>query len=277
MAFHAIKAGEGDAFISAGWRPCRGSSRATPTPGPTPRTRCSTRPASADAAAGGATEGTTRAGDGQLSDVLIAARPPRTSPVHRDQPQDQGPLGRAQPEPRRGVRSRALLRARSPVTLLGRHRCYQHRRRPAPAPPTHEDQPAWLVFRPNDIGHRGGKRLLNDGAGCGGGPRPTPYQGTRLTSLARIVSTGCGLSPEIMGSGPIRGSERRWAARRCRSSTSTSTGSTRTFAVRYSARRALGMDGGQAQRLRRRDRPGPPVRDDRRPDHRHAAEQPADP
>lgn len=37
MAFHAIKAGEGDVFISAGWKPCRASPRAVPTRGRTPK------------------------------------------------------------------------------------------------------------------------------------------------------------------------------------------------------------------------------------------------
>ena len=41
MAFHAIKAGEGDVFISAASRPSRATSRAPPTACRTPRTRCS--------------------------------------------------------------------------------------------------------------------------------------------------------------------------------------------------------------------------------------------
>ena len=62
MAFHAIKAGEGDVFISAGVETVSRFARAPPTTGRTPRTRSSTTPgAHRGAPPRAARTGTTRA------------------------------------------------------------------------------------------------------------------------------------------------------------------------------------------------------------------------
>ena len=75
MAFHAIKAGEGDVFISAGVemvsRFVKGNTDSLPGH-PEPACSPTPRPASAKAAEGGAETGTTRARTATLPDVYIA-------------------------------------------------------------------------------------------------------------------------------------------------------------------------------------------------------------
>ncbi len=115
MAFHAIKAGEGDAFISAGVetvsRFIKGSSDSLPD---------TKNPLFDDAA-----QRTATAAEGaeDWHDPRKDHNHPRR--LHRDgsdrrerrdpdrhQPRRPGPLGRAQPEPRRGRHQERILRAR---------------------------------------------------------------------------------------------------------------------------------------------------------------------
>ena len=67
------------------------------------------------------------------------------------------------------------------------------------------------VFRPNGTITAGNACPLNDGAAAVVIMSDTKAKELGLTPLARIVSTGVsGLSPEIMGLGPIEASRRRW-------------------------------------------------------------------
>lgn len=82
MAFHAIKAGEGDAFISAGVETVSRFAKETPTPGRTPRTRCSTglrnaRPRQPPAPTNGTIPAPIRS---CRTSILRWARPRKTSP-----------------------------------------------------------------------------------------------------------------------------------------------------------------------------------------------------
>ena len=130
------------------------------------------------------------------------------------------------------------------------------------------------VFRPNGTITAGNACPLNDGAAAVVIMSDTKAKELGLTPLARIVSTGVsGLSPEIMGLGPIEAITKALAK----------AGKTisdidlvrdqrgvRRPGARLRAR--VGHGRGQAQRVRRRDRAGASVRHDGRPDHRHAAE-----
>ena len=73
MAFHAIKAGEGDVFVSAGVETVSRFRKGTSDHSPTPRTRSSPRPRPAPRSRPRAARtGTTRARTASLPDVYIA-------------------------------------------------------------------------------------------------------------------------------------------------------------------------------------------------------------
>ena len=115
MAFHAIKAGEGSAFISAGVETVSRFPKGTSDGWPDTH-----NPLFADA------EERSVSRRGRRRRVARPARGRRASrrlhrdgpdrrerrAAHRDQPRRPGPLGRAQPEPRRGGHQQRLLRAR---------------------------------------------------------------------------------------------------------------------------------------------------------------------
>ena len=96
------------------------------------------------------------------------------------------------------------------------------------------------VFRPNGTITAGNACPLNDGAAAVVIMSDTKAKELGLTPLARIVSTGVsGLSPEIMGLGPIEAIKKALAqGGQDRSPTSTSSRSTRRSPSRCSARRA---------------------------------------
>ena len=130
------------------------------------------------------------------------------------------------------------------------------------------------VFRPDGLITAGNACPLNDGAAAVIVMSDTKAKELGLTPLARIVSTAVtGLSPEIMGYGPVEAIELGAARGPARpSTTSTCSRSTRRSPRRSSRpTRTLGIPldklnvhgGAIAAR--------PPVRHDRRPHHRHAA------
>src|SRR3954449_13034326 len=233
MAFHAIKSGEGDAFISAGVemvsRFAKGNSDSLPE---------TTNPKFAEAKerAGKAAEGNFTWADpreqGQIPDVYIAmgqtaenvaqlkgvsrqeqdefgARSqnlaekaiangfwereiiPVTKPDGTEVAKDDGP--------RAGVTVEGMA-ALKPVfrpggTLAGRWAGGMAPKKP--------------VFRPDGTVTAGNACPLNDGAAAVIIMSDTKAKALGLTPLARIVSTGVsGLSPEIMGLGPIEASKK---------------------------------------------------------------------
>ena len=133
MAFHAIRAGEGDVFISAGVETVSRFAGAAPTPGRTPRTRCSPRPGSARDGGRGRRDWHDPREDGLLPDVYIADGADRGEPraAQGRHPRGDGPLRRPLAEPRReGDRGRLLGPRDHPGDAARRHRGH-HRRRPA--------------------------------------------------------------------------------------------------------------------------------------------------
>jgi len=216
MAFHAIKAGEGDAFISAGVecvsRYAKGSSDSWPdTHNPvfaTAEERTTARSGE------GAPEWHSPREDGAVPDVYIAM-----GQTAENVAQIRGITRQAQDE--FGVRSQNLAekalangfwqRDITPLTL------------PDGTVVTADDGPragttlekvATLqpVFRPDGTVTAGNCCPLNDGAAAVVVMSDRKAADLAITPLARIVSTGVSaLSPEIMGLGPVEASKQALA------------------------------------------------------------------
>lgn len=211
MALHAIKAGEGDVFISAGVetvsRFAKGNADGLPD---------TENPIFADAiartaarAAGGAAAWTDPRIEGALPDVYVAM-----GQTAENVAQYTG-ITRAEQDAF-GVRSQNLAEKAiangfwatdiTPVTL------------PDGTVVTADDGPRAgvtleavsalkPVFRPDGTVTAGNCCALNDGAAALVIMSDTKAEALGLTPLARIVSTGVsGLSPEIMGLGPVEAS-----------------------------------------------------------------------
>ena len=140
MAFHAIKAGEGDVFISAGVETVSrfgvGAADGAPNSKNAFFAEAQERTVAQSA---GADEWHDPRDDGNIPDVYIAMgqTAENVALLHRHQPRGPGPLGRAQPEPRRGSHQERLLRARDrPGHAARRHRRHAPTTAPGRAPPT---------------------------------------------------------------------------------------------------------------------------------------------
>ena len=208
MAFHAIKAGEGDAFISAGVetvsRFASGNADSWPaTRNPlfnSARERCDA------ATAAGADSWTDPRDSGELPDVYIAMGETAENValytgISRE---DQDHWGvRSQNRAEEAINSGFFAREIAPVTLPDGTVVSTD---DGPRAGTSYEKVSQLqpVFRPNGTVTAGNACPLNDGAAAVVIMSDTKAKELGLTPLARIVSTGVsGLSPEIMGLGPI--------------------------------------------------------------------------
>jgi acetyl-CoA C-acetyltransferase len=216
MALHAIKAGEGDVFVSAGVETVsrfeRGSSDSWPN---------THNPAFADAEA--RTAATAESGtdtwtdprlDGTLPDVYIAMGQTaenlaRAKGVSRE---DMDRFGvRSQNLAEESIRNGFFADEIAPVTL------------PDGTVVDTDDGPRAgvtyeavsqlkPVFRPDGVVTAGNCCPLNDGAAALIVMSDTKARDLGITPLARIISTGVtGLSPEIMGLGPVEASRQALA------------------------------------------------------------------
>jgi acetyl-CoA C-acetyltransferase len=217
MAFHAIKAGEGDAFISAGVecvsRYGRGNSDALPAEAQelvgggwqNPRFDTARERSTGRSGAGTETWTDPRA-DGEVPDVYLAM-----GQTAENLAQVYG-VSRAEMD-EFGVRSQNLAEAAikagffgreiTPVTLPDGTVVSAD---DGPRPGTTLEAVAGLkpVFRPDGRITAGNCCPLNDGAAAVIVMSDTRAAGLGLTPLARIVATGVSaLSPEIMGLGPV--------------------------------------------------------------------------
>ena len=216
MAFHAIRAGEGDAFISAGVecvsRFTNGSSDSWPN---------THNPVFADAeartqraAAGGADGWHDPRDDGTIPDVYIAM-----GETAENVAQLRGITRRQQDE--FGVKSQNLAekalangfwqREITPVTLPDGTVV---RADDGPRPGTTLEKVAALqpAFRPDGTVTAGNCCPLNDGAAAVVVMSDRRAAELGITPLARIVASGVSaLSPEIMGLGPVEASRRALA------------------------------------------------------------------
>ncbi|MEX0579756.1 MAG: acetyl-CoA C-acetyltransferase [Mycobacterium sp.] len=208
MAFHAIKAGEGDAFISAGVETVSRFARGNADSWPETRNPLfnESRERVDAAKEAGATEWTDPRDNGELPDVYIAmGETAENVALHTGiSREDQDRWGvRSQNRAEEAINSGFFAREISPVTLpdgtvVGTD--------DGPRAGTVYEKISTLnpVFRPNGTVTAGNACPLNDGAAAVVIMSDTKAKALGLTPLARIVATGVsGLSPEIMGLGPI--------------------------------------------------------------------------
>jgi acetyl-CoA C-acetyltransferase len=207
MAFHAIKAGEGDAFISAGVetvsRFLKGSSDGWPD---AKNALFADAQARSDQAALGAAEWHDPREDGALPDVYIAMGQTAENValltgISREE-QDRWGV-RSQNRAEEAINSGFFDREIVPVTLPDGTVVSKD---DGPRAGTTYEKISQLkpVFRPNGTITAGNACPLNDGAAAVVIMSDAKAKALGLTPLARIVSTGVsGLSPEIMGLGPI--------------------------------------------------------------------------
>jgi acetyl-CoA C-acetyltransferase len=220
MAFHAIKAGEGDVFISAGVetvsRATRGSSDMIPGQEPS----LIQNPVFTDAversavvATGGEKWHDPRE-DGLLPDVYVAMGQTAENVaalegVTRAEQDEYAAL--SQSRAAAATRSGFFEREISPVTLADGSVVTVD---DSPRPGTTVEALAGLrpVFRPDGTVTAGNACPLNDGAAALVVMSDTKAAELGITPLARVVATGVSaLSPEIMGLGPVEASRRALA------------------------------------------------------------------
>lgn len=212
MAFHAIKAGEGHAFISAGVetvsRFLKGSADGWPD---AKNPVFADAQARSDQAAAGAEEWHDPREDGVLPDVYIAmGQTAENVALHTGiSREDQDHWGvRSQNRAEEAINNGFFEREISPVTLPDGTVVSKD---DGPRAGTTYEKISQLkpVFRPNGTVTAGNACPLNDGAAAVVIMSDTKARELGLTPLARIVSTGVsGLSPEIMGLGPIEASRK---------------------------------------------------------------------
>jgi acetyl-CoA C-acetyltransferase len=207
MAFHAIRAGEGSAFISAGVETVsrfpHGTSDGWPDSHNPLFAEAEARTA---AAAAGAESWHDPREDGLLPDVYIAMgqTAENVALLTGISREDQDHWGvRSQNRAEAAINNGFFSREITPVTLPDGTVVSTD---DGPRPGTTYDKISQLkpVFRPDGTITAGNACPLNDGAAAVIVMSDTRAKELGLTPLARVVATGVsGLSPEIMGLGPV--------------------------------------------------------------------------
>jgi acetyl-CoA C-acetyltransferase len=216
MAFHAIKAGEGDVFISAGVetvsRYAKGSSDSWPDTR-NPRFDDAVAHTSSVAESGADSWHDPRE-DGRVPDVYIAMGQTAENlalgkGVTRE---DMDHFGvRSQNLAEQAIKDGFWAREITPVELPD-GRIVDTDDGPRPGVTYEKTSTLQPVFRPDGRVTAGNCCPLNDGAAALVIMSDTKAAALGLTPLARIVSTGVSaLSPEIMGLGPVEASRRALA------------------------------------------------------------------
>ena len=216
MAFHAIKAGEGDAFISAGVecvsRLIAGSSDSWPDTRNPLFAEAEQR--NAQEAAGGAETWHDPREDGQLPDVYLAMgqTAENLAQLRNVTRQEQDEFGvRSQNLAEKALADGFWQQDITPATLPDGTVVAAD---DGPRAGTTLEKVSTLppVFRPDGTVTAGNCCPLNDGAAAVIVMSDRKAAELGLTPLARIVATGVGaLSPEIMGLGPVQASNRALA------------------------------------------------------------------
>ncbi|MCV2489546.1 acetyl-CoA C-acetyltransferase [Geodermatophilus sp. YIM 151500] len=216
MAMHAIRAGEGDVFVSAGVemvsRFAKGNSDSLPD---------TQNPVFADAQArvakvaeSGADSWRDPREDGELPDIYIAMgqTAENLALLKGVSRQDMDEFGvRSQNLAEKAIAEGFWEREITPVTLPDGTVVTKD---DGPRPGVTLEGVAQLkpVFRPDGRVTAGNACPLNDGAAAVVVMSDTKARELGITPLARIVSTGVtGLSPEIMGLGPVEASKQALA------------------------------------------------------------------
>jgi acetyl-CoA C-acetyltransferase len=215
MAFHAIKAGEGTAFVSAGVETVsrfpKGSSDSWPD---THNPRFAVAEERSAQAAAGADSWHDPRQDGDLPDVYVAMGQTAENVVLLTgiSREDQDHWGvRSQNRAEQAILNGFFEREIMPVTLPDGSVVSMD---DGPRPGTTYEKVSQLkpVFRPNGTVTAGNACPLNDGAAAVVITSDKKAREWGLTPLARIVATGVsGLSPEIMGLGPIEATRKALA------------------------------------------------------------------
>ncbi len=211
MAFHAIKAGEGDVFISAGVecvsRFTKGSSDSLPD---TQNPRFADAQARTErASAGGAGPWHDPRADGHLPDIYVAMgqTAENVAELRGITREEQDVFGvRSQNMAEKAIANGFWQREITPVTLPDGSVVAAD---DGPRPGTTIEKVASLkpVFRPDGTVTAGNCCPLNDGAAAVVVMSDIKAAELGITPLARIVSSGVtALSPEIMGLGPVEAS-----------------------------------------------------------------------
>jgi acetyl-CoA C-acetyltransferase len=212
MAFHAIKAGEGDIYISAGvetvsrFGPPKGSSDGAPdTKNPV---FAEAQARAEDMGKGGFNWHDPRA-DGKIPDIYIAMgqTAENVAQLRGVSRQEQDEFGvRSQNMAEKALADGFWQRDITPATLPDGTVVAAD---DGPRPGTTLEKVSQLkpVFRPDGTVTAGNCCPLNDGAAAVIVMSDTKAAELGITPLARIVSTGVtALSPEIMGLGPVEAS-----------------------------------------------------------------------
>ncbi|HEX8003230.1 MAG TPA: acetyl-CoA C-acetyltransferase [Mycobacteriales bacterium] len=215
MAFHAIKAGEGDVFVSAGVecvsRYAKGNSDSHPD---------TTNPKFAEAqarseqfAAGGQTWQDPRE-NGALPDIYLAMgqTAENLAQLKGVTREDQDEFGvRSQNNAEKAIADGFWAREITPVTTPD-GTVVSTDDGPRPGVTIEAVSQLKPVFRPDGTITAGNCCPLNDGAAAVVVMSDTKARELGITPLARIVSTGVSaLSPEIMGLGPVEATKRALA------------------------------------------------------------------
>jgi acetyl-CoA C-acetyltransferase len=212
MAFHAIKAGEGDVYISAGVecvsRFAKGSSDSLPDTRNPLFTDAQIRSEQASDGTRGPWHDPRL--DGQLPDVYVAMgqTAENVAEIRGISRQEQDEFGvRSQNLAEKAIANGFWQREITPVTLPDGTVVSAD---DGPRAGTTLEKVATLqpVFRPNGTVTAGNCCPLNDGAAAVIVMSDVKAASLGITPLARIVSSGVtGLSPEIMGLGPVGASQ----------------------------------------------------------------------
>jgi acetyl-CoA C-acetyltransferase len=215
MAFHAIKAGEGSAFVSAGVETVSRFPKGTSDGWPDTH-----NPLYADAEertvqeAAGADEWHDPRADGNLPDIYIAMGQTAENVVLHTgiSREEQDHWGvRSQNRAEEAIANGFFDREIVPVTLPDGSTVSKD---DGPRAGTTYEKISQLkpVFRPNGTVTAGNACPLNDGAAAVVITSDEKARELGLTPLARIIATGVsGLSPEIMGLGPIEATRKALA------------------------------------------------------------------
>src|SRR5579875_1873006 len=215
MAFHAIKSGEGAAFISAGVETVSRFGKGTSDSWPDTKNPIFAEAQDRTAAAAeGADEWHDPRADGTLPDIYIAMgqTAENVALLTGISREDQDRWGvRSQNRAEEAIKSGFFEREIEPVTLPDGTTVSVD---DGPRPGTTYEKVSQLkpVFRPNGTVTAGNACPLNDGAAAVVITSNIKAKELGLTPLARIVATGVsGLSPEIMGLGPIEATKKALA------------------------------------------------------------------
>jgi len=216
MALHAIKAGEGDAFISAGVetvsRFTKGSADNLPDTGNPVFAAAEER--TAQRAAGGDEPWHDPRADGAVPDVYIAMGQTAENLAERDgiTREEMDEFGvRSQNLAEQAIKDGFWAREITPVTLPD-GTTVEADDGPRPGVTMAGVQALKPVFRPDGRVTAGNCCPLNDGAAAVVVMSDTRAAELGITPLARIIATGVSaLSPEIMGLGPVEATRRALA------------------------------------------------------------------